>query len=148
MAVRQNFSGTQRESAFRANAEWLRDHRVTGVELALAFESLRRQAKVQYCENCLFCHTDRAYFDIDHLVSDRSFRLWEKHAEARSAVNMVVLCKSRVLGDLGCNQSKGSRLFVPRERGLAFSRPDIDMNCFPVRERPFDMEPARLHTGV
>ena len=138
MAVRQNFSASQRDSAFETNADWLRHHKVTGVELALAFEPLRRLGQVYYCENCLFCHTDRRYFDIDHLVSDRSFRVWGKHEDARNAINMVVLCKSRERGDLGCNQSKGARMLVPKNRGLAFTRADLDMNCFPVRQRPND----------
>ncbi|GLC25959.1 hypothetical protein [Roseisolibacter agri] len=143
MATRQNFSEPQRQSAFEANAHWLRDHRVTGVELALAFEPLRQRGQVYYCENCLFCHSDQVYFDIDHLVPDRSFRLWQKHVDAREPINMVVLCKSLERGDLGCNQSKGARLFVPPERGLALSRTDLDMNCFPVRQRPREWEVAR-----
>ena len=138
MASRQNFSASQRNSAFDTNGDWLRHHKVTGVELALAFEPLRRLGQVYYCENCLFCHTDRRYFDIDHLVSDRSFRVWGKHEDARNAINMVVLCKSRERGDLGCNQSKGARMLVPKNRGLAFTRADLDMNCFPVRQRPND----------
>lgn len=143
MANRQNFSQAQRQSTFAANAEWLRDHKVSGVELALAFDPLRRLGQVHYCENCLFCHTDQAYFDIDHLVSDRAFRLWGRHSEARWAVNMVVLCKSRQQGDFGCNQTKSSNMLVPRHRGLAFTRADLDMNCIPVRERPFDWAQAR-----
>ena len=136
MANRQNFSPAQRQSAFEANAHWLRDHRVDGVELALNFDPLRKQGLVYYCENCLFCHTDRAFFDVDHLVSDRNFRIWWKHIEARDPINMVILCKSRERGDLGCNQSKGAKMFVPAERGLAYSRRDLDMNCIPLHDRP------------
>jgi hypothetical protein len=138
MATRQNFSVPQRDSAFQANSDWLRHHKVSGVDLALAFDPLRKLGQVYYCENCLFCHTDRAYFDVDHLVSDRSFRVWGRHEEARYAGNMVILCKSRERGDLGCNQSKGARMLVPAGRGLAYTRADLDMNCFPVRERPKD----------
>jgi hypothetical protein len=83
MATRQNFSGTQRDSAFRANAEWLQKHK----------------------------------------------------GEARSAV--VILCKSTAKNDLGCNQTKGSRLFVPHGRGLAYTRADLDLNWTPIRDRPF-----------
>jgi hypothetical protein len=140
MATRQNFSEQQRQSAFAANAMWLRDHRVTGVELALAFEPLRHRAQVYYCENCLFCHSDQAYFDIDHLVPDRSFRIWQKHVDARDPINMVVLCKSTERGERGCNQSKGANLFVPVERGLAYSRQDLDMNCFRLGERPHEYQ--------
>ena len=143
MVDRQNFSQQQRQSAFRANAEWLSRHRVSGVELVQQFEPLRQMGKVYYCENCLFCHTDQIYFDIDHLVADRYFRIWEKHLDSRDPINMVVLCTSIERGDLGCNLSKGARLFVPRERGLAFTRRDLDMNCFPVLERPKEYEEAR-----
>jgi hypothetical protein len=41
-------------------------------------------------------------------------------------------------GYLGCNQSKGSRNYVPSYRGLAFTHQEIDMNYVPVHERPFD----------
>ncbi|HWA17258.1 MAG TPA: hypothetical protein VG817_12550 [Gemmatimonadales bacterium] len=138
MATRQNFSAIQRDSAFEANADWLKNHKVSGIDLALAYEPQRKLGQVYYCENCLFCHTDRSYFDVDHLVSDRNFRVWGRHEEARYAGNMVILCKSRVRGDLGCNQSKGARMLVPPGRGLAYTRADLDMNCFPVRERPKD----------
>jgi hypothetical protein len=138
MAKRQNFSPVQRRSAFEANAQWLRDHRVTGVEIMEAFQALRQAGEIYYCENCLFSHTSQRYFDVDHLVPDRSFRLWGKHEEAREAINMVILCKSLGEGDLGCNQSKGSKNYVPSYRGLAFSKQDIDMNYVPVHERPFD----------
>jgi hypothetical protein len=142
MTNRQNFSSIQRRSAFAENANWLRDHKVDGIQLALAFDPLRRMGQVYYCENCLFCHTDKAYFDVDHLVADRSFRVWGKHPEGRAAVNMVVLCKSQVRGDLGCNQSKGAAGYVPRSRGLAFTRADLDMNCCPLSERPFQFSAA------
>jgi hypothetical protein len=138
MATRQNFSSMQRNSAFEANADWLRNHKVSGVDMALAFEPQRKLGQVYYCENCLFCHTDRAYFDVDHLVSDRNFRIWGRHEEARYAGNMVILCKSRERGDLGCNQSKGARMLVPKDRGLAYTRADLDMNCHPIRSRPKD----------
>jgi len=143
MTVRQNFDPNQRRSALENNAWWLRDHRVDGVELALAFEALRRAGAVYYCENCLFCHTDAAYFDVDHLVPDRDFRVWQKHQDARDPLNMAVLCKSVRAGDRGCNQSKGAKAHVPRDRGLAFSCPDLDMNCVPLRQRPFEHTPAR-----
>jgi len=138
MLGRQNFTDAQRKSALAHNAEWLRQHRVTGIEVARAFEPFRARAELYYCENCLFCHTDVKHFDVDHLVPDRNFRIWQKHIEARDPVNMVVLCKSNERGDLGCNQSKGANLFVPPNRGLAFSHPELDMNCFPVRDRPFE----------
>ncbi len=137
MADRQNFTDLQRDSAFEANAHWLRDHRIDGIQIAIPFESLHAAGLIFYCENCLFCHTDRAYFDVDHLVPDRQFKLWDKHAEAKAAENMMILCKSQVRGDFGCNQSKGARLYVPVQRGLAYTRANIDMNCCPLRDRPF-----------
>lgn len=135
---RQNFSKGQRDSAFEANAHWLRRHRVDGIQIAESYQSYHMAGQIQYCENCLFCHTDRRFFDVDHLVPDRSFRDWQKHGDARQPINMVILCKSLMQGDYGCNQSKGSRIFVPNHRGLAYSRRDLDMNYVPVHERPFD----------
>jgi hypothetical protein len=138
MPQRQNFTETQRMSALQHNALWLSRHRVTGVYIATAYENLQNSGLIYYCENCLFCHTDRQFFDVDHLVPDKKFRIWGNHTEARDPVNMMILCKSRQRGDLGCNQCKGARLFVPKNRGLAFTHSGVDMNCFPVRERPFD----------
>jgi hypothetical protein len=136
MATRMNFSEPQRLSAFDANAGWLRAHRVDGVELSLEFAPLRAQGLVYYCENCLFCHTAKAYFDVDHMVSDSSFKAWGKHEDGRNPMNMVILCKSLQRGDLGCNQSKGAGQFVPKARGLAVTHPERDMNCIPFAERP------------
>jgi hypothetical protein len=115
---------------------------VDGIAIDARFRHLREEGAVYYCENCLFCHSDRAFFDIDHLVPDRSFREWGKHGDARLPINMVVLCKSIVEGDRGCNQSKGSRTHVPLRRGLAFTRPDLDMNYTPLDQRPFDWAKA------
>jgi hypothetical protein len=137
MATRQNFSEQQRQSAFAANAMWLRDHRVTGVELALAFEPLRHRAQVYYCENCLFCHSDQAYFDIDHLVPDRSFRIWQKHVDARDPINMVVLCKSTERGERGCNESRGE-LVYSQEQDF-YSRQDLD-ELLPPGRRPHEYQ--------
>lgn len=50
---------------------------------------------------------------------------------------MMILCKSRQKGDYGCNQSKGARLYVPRQRGLAYKLRAIDMNCYPLKDWPF-----------
>ncbi len=141
--TRQNFTPAQRDSAFENNADWLRRHRVDGVAIVERYRHLREEGSIYYCENCLFCHTDRRFFDIDHLVPDRSFRVWGKHADARQPINMVVLCKSIVKGDFGCNQSKGSRTHVPTHRGLAFTRSDLDMNYTPLGERPFDWSQSR-----
>lgn len=135
---RRNFTRAQRRSALECNAGWLRGHRVTGVEIALAFEPLRSAGLIYYCENCLFCHTDPQYFDLDHLVPDQTLRLWDAQQQSRIAMNMVILCKSRQEGDLGCNQSKGSGFGVPLNRGLAFSRREEDLNCFPVHARPLE----------
>lgn len=134
---RKNFTPAQRRSALECNALWLRDHRVDGVQIALAYELLRSSGRIYYCENCQFCHTDDQFFDLDHLVPDQKLRLWGAQEQSRLPMNMVVLCRSRQVGDLGCNQSKGSRLDVPRNRGLAFTRREIDLNCFPVHARLF-----------
>jgi hypothetical protein len=137
MATRQNFSDAQRQSAFTCNSLWLKEHTVSGIEILPQFEGFRQAGLVIYCENCLFCHTDRQYFDVDHLVPDQKFRIWGKHPEARVPENMMILCKSVKEGDLGCNQCKGSGERVPRHRGLAFTNSSIDMNSVPVHDRPF-----------
>lgn len=137
MADRMNFTPAQREAAYLANCQHLRTHRVDGVEIALPYDHLRGEGAIYYCENCLFCHTSREFFDVDHLVPDRQFKAWGKHADARDAVNMILLCKSLREGDLGCNQSKGAALYVPKQRGLAYTHPAEDMNCVPLADRPF-----------
>jgi hypothetical protein len=134
---RQNFTPEQRRSAFQANARWLSDHNVDGIWIAEGYEHLRRSGLICYCENCLFCHTDQSYFDVDHLVPDSQFKAWGKHVEARDSINMVILCKSIEKGSLGCNQCKNASLWVPRLRGLAFTRQVLDMNCYPLKDRPF-----------
>ncbi len=138
MTKRQNFSKPQRDSAFEQNAEWLRSHRVDGIDIPAHWETLRKAGKIYYCENCLFCHTDQKYFNVDHLVPDVMFKRWDKHPDARLAANMMVLCTSTARGEYGCNLSKGRNLTVPRQRGLAHTRCDIDMNRYPVHDRPFD----------
>ena len=111
---------------------------MTGIFIAAAYEKLQQSGLIYYCENCLFCHTDRQFFDVDHLIPDQKFRSWGKHTDAGHSVNMMILCKSRQRGDLGCNQCKGANFYVPRNRGLAFTHRELDMNCFPLRVRPFD----------
>lgn len=145
MATRQNFTAPQRASAYEQNRLWLRDHRVDGVQLTPEGEAQRRLGRVLYCENCLFCSTDEERFDVDHFVPDKVFRDYGIHEEARRPVNMAVLCKSRRghRGELGCNQTKGARLWVPHGRGLAWTRRDEDLNWTPVRERPFPFTAAR-----
>lgn len=74
MSERRNFSQPQRMSALRCNAENLRDHAIDGICIAEAYLPQQREGLIYYCENCLFCHTDTQYFDVDHLVPDRMFR--------------------------------------------------------------------------
>lgn len=137
MSGRNNFTPQQRDSAYMANANWLMSHSVDGIYIALAYEHLQRAGLIYYCENCLFCHSDRGYFDVDHLVPDKVLKVWGKQQQSTAAVNMLILCKSRQSGDLGCNQSKGSKLHVPRHRGLAYALRNLDMNCYPLKDRPF-----------
>ena len=139
MATRQNSPNGSASRPSRRTRCALRDHRVPGSNWRWRSNASTR-AQVYYCENCLFCHSDQAYFDIDHLVPDRNFRIWQKHVDARDPINMVVLCKSTERGERGCNQSKGANLFVPVERGLAYSRQDLDMNCFRLGERPHEYQ--------
>ena len=67
---RKNFTPTQKEGAYYYNGLWLKDHDVDGVFIALSYEELRKKGQVYYCENCLFCHSDHKYFNVDHLVPD------------------------------------------------------------------------------
>ena len=137
MTQRNNFSQAQRESALHTNAQWLRSHRVDGIDIAISFEQFQLTGSIFYCENCLFCHRDTGYFDVDHLVPDKVFRDWGRQHQSTAAVNMMILCKSRQRGDLGCNQSKGGNFYVPHNRGLAYTLRDLDMNCTPLKDRPF-----------
>jgi hypothetical protein len=136
---RLNFTPAQRASALLENANWLRSHRVDGVSLSLQAEALPASVRIYYCENCMFCHTDVEFFDVDHFVPDAVFRAAGRSSSSVIPENMAVLCKSRPghKGERGCNQCKGGRLWVPAERGLAFTRQDLDLNCFPLRLRPF-----------
>jgi hypothetical protein len=134
---RLNFSDPQKQSALRENANWLASHRVDGIDLTLQASALLGTVPIYHCEHCLFCHTDAKYFDVDHFVPDRVFRTSGRTQSSVIPENMAVLCKSSARGDLGCNQSKGANLWVPKARGLAFTKPDLDMNCYPVRARPF-----------
>ena len=138
MSGRQNFKKFQRQSAFTCIKEWLRARNVTGIQIEEKYRGLLRVGLIIFCENCLFCHTDEAFFDIDHLVPDSLFKIWGVHERAGLALNMAVLCKSRAKGDLGCNQSKGANFYVPKGRGLAYTKRHVDMNCMPVECRPFD----------
>lgn len=74
MTTRNNFTQAQRDSALQVNAQYVRSHRVDVVAIADSFLELQRAGIIYYCENCLFCHTDAAYFDVDHVVPDRLFR--------------------------------------------------------------------------
>jgi len=137
MSSRLNFSSPQKASALRENANWLRTRGVSGVELTLHAAAVVDKVPIYYCENCHFCHTDAELFDVDHFVPDKHFRLGGRVQSSVIPENMAILCKSTARGDLGCNQSKGARLWVPRGRGLAVTRPDLDLNCCPLRDRPF-----------
>lgn len=106
------------------------------MQIAEAYLRLHRPGSIYYCEYCLFCHTDTEYFDVDHLVPDKQFRDWGKHEQSAVAVSMMLLCKSLKKGDLGCNQSKDGQLYVPVNRGLAYTLRDLDMNCTRLKERP------------
>ena len=135
--ARVNFTGAQRTSALAANARWLKDHKVDGIEMIVSLEQLRQAGVVYYCENCLFCHTNVQYFDVDHVVADSLLLAWGRQSRSGMPENMAVLCKSVSKGDFGCNQTKSARIYVPVGRGLAFSHPELDMNCVPIADRPF-----------
>ena len=131
--ARDNFYHFQRDDVFKANAQ-RNIGNVDGIWVQEANIPDQEKGRVIWCENCKFCHTDRAYFDIDHLVPDKQFRDGTR-GPSNVIINAIVLCKSLKTGDRGCNQTKGSRIFPPPLTGLAYSRKDEDMNCMPVHLR-------------
>lgn len=130
---RDNFSTDQRDEVFKWNAR-RNIGTVDGIMIQMANEADQKAGRVIWCENCKFCHTDRRYFDIDHLVPDRHFRDGTR-GPSNVIINAIVLCKSLKRGDRGCNQSKGSRYWPPPGAGLAHTNRDIDMNCMPLHLR-------------
>lgn len=129
--ARQEFSKTLKDLTFENNARDL-IRGVSGVNINETSQADRLAGRVYYCENCKFCHTDRMYFDIDHLVPDAQMRgsgpsnVWH---------NAIVLCKSYEAGARGCNQTKGGRNWPPPNAGLARTRPELDLNWTPMRDR-------------
>ena len=134
MARKGDFKKRSRESALLAN-RLSNTGSIAGIWIATAYEGLQSQGLIYYCENCKFCHTDRKYFDVDHLVPLAEFNATNSPNAPNIALNMVVLCKSLEKGDYGCNQRKGSQLEVPGGSGLAITYADIDMNCMPFHLR-------------
>ncbi|MGB3245118.1 MAG: hypothetical protein WBB25_11325 [Sulfitobacter sp.] len=129
---RQNFSPAMRGEVFRWNAIAVIG-RIDGVNIDEQQQDARKQGLIYYCENCKFCHTDRMYFDVDHLVPDVQFRGTGR--PSNSPINAVVLCKSYESGARGCNQTKGGRNWPPPGAGLAITRKELDMNWTPIHLR-------------
>jgi hypothetical protein len=129
---RQNFSKAVRDEIYKWNASSLKSY-VSGVRIDDRHQEDKRNGLIYYCENCKFCHTDQAYFDIDHLVPDKHFRGTGNPSNVW--FNAIVLCKSYELGARGCNQTKGSRYWPPPGAGLARTRPELDMNYADMHER-------------
>ena len=130
--ARQEFSDALKDDVFRYNG-MNNIGTVDGVWIIESQQAARLRGEVYYCENCKFCHTDRAFFDVDHLVPDKQMQ--GSHHASNVAINAVILCKSLARGDRGCNQTKGSKNWPPPGAGLAHTRPDDDMNCHPVQTR-------------
>lgn len=130
--TRSEFRDPQKELAYRLNARRNVGF-VDGVWIVESQQDAKLRGEIYFCENCKFCHTDRAYFDVDHLVPDKQFR---GSANASNVdINAVILCKSLVKGDRGCNQTKGSKNWPPPGVGLAYSRAEEDMNYCPIGDR-------------
>lgn len=129
---RQNFSKAMRDEIFKWNATDLIGH-VSGIRIDDRHQEDKRKGRIYYCENCKFCHTDKMYFDVDHLVPDKQFRGTGKRSNVW--FNAIVLCKSYEKGARGCNQTKGGRNWPPPGAGLARSRPELDMNYADMIER-------------
>jgi hypothetical protein len=132
MTTRQNFSDPMRDEIFKWNACDL-IHHVSGIEIVEKHIPDQKAGRIYFCENCKFCHTDRMYFDIDHLVPDKHFRGTGRLSNI--PLNGIVLCKSYEKGARGCNQTKGSRYWPPPNAGLARTRKDLDMNWMPMHLR-------------
>jgi hypothetical protein len=134
MAKRSNFTRAGRTSALQANGLENAGN-VDGVWIAEAYLAQKAAGQIYYCENCKFCHTDASYFNVDHLVPDTEFKRSGSSNRSNLAINMAVLCTSKKAGDFGCNQCKGGKLDPPPGSGLAYTNPDIDMNCCPLHLR-------------
>jgi hypothetical protein len=130
--ARQNFSRPLRDTVLRWNATEL-IHVVSGIMIVETHIADKERGLIQFCENCKFCQTDRAYFDVDHLVPDREMRGSGRRSDV--VENAVVLCKSYEKGARGCNQTKGGRLWPPPDAGLARTRPELDLNWMPMHLR-------------
>ncbi len=129
---RQNFSRTTRDDAFLWNAR-ANIGVIDGIAIEEQYMPQKEAGLIYWCENCKFCHTDRMYFDVDHLVPDRQMR--GSSNAANTAINAVILCKSYEAGARGCNQAKGARLWPPPGAGLAYTRRELDMNWLEPRLR-------------
>jgi hypothetical protein len=129
--TRQEF-GALRAEVLRANRT-ATIGTVHGVWIIESQQAARMRGEIYYCENCKFCHTEEALFEVDHLVADKNFR--GTSSASNVLMNAAVLCTSIEKGDRGCNQSKGSRDAPLPGAGLAYSRPGLDMNCAPLNSR-------------
>lgn len=129
---RQEFGDPLRDEVFRWNAA-TNIGSVTGIMIDERYQDDKRAGRIFYCENCKFCHTDRKYFDIDHLVPDAEMR--GSGRPSNIPLNAIVLCKSYEKGARGCNQTKGARLYPPPNAGLARTRPELDLNYMPMHLR-------------
>ncbi len=129
--TRQEF-GALREEVLRNNRT-ATIGTVDGVWIIESQQAARMRGEIYYCENCKFCHTEEAFFEVDHLVADKAFR--GTTSASNVLMNAAVLCTSIAKGDRGCNQSKGAREAPLPGAGLAYSRPGLDMNCAPLNIR-------------
>lgn len=130
---RDNFTDRAlRDEIFKWNARDL-IRGVDGVEIQEANQADRLAGRVYYCENCKFAHTDRKYFQIDHLVPDKQFRGTGRKSNIWQ--NAIILCGSVGPKTYGCNQTKQDKNWPPPYAGLARTLPDVDMNWMPMHLR-------------
>lgn len=139
MAKRDNFSVTQRNAALQANAD----------EVRILWRDDFRQSPVPHymCEHCRFVHTNRAYFEVDHLVSCKEGGNANRETVERIAAIEAEIAKPLDKQDIGvlalanlnsqilcggCNQGKkgiGPRPDdIPTACGFAYAKRDEDMN--------------------
>ena len=139
MVKRDNFSQSQRDAAFKANAD--------EVSVLWRDEFPKSGTPHYMCEHCRFVHARRDYFEVDHLVSCLEGGTANRQTVERIAAIEAELAKPLDKQDIGllalanlnsqvlcrgCNQGKkgsGPRPDdIPAACGYAWAKRDEDMN--------------------
>ncbi|HEY1983910.1 MAG TPA: hypothetical protein VGG85_00790 [Terracidiphilus sp.] len=147
MANRDNFTNWQRDVTFAVSAR----------EVRLRWrEDFRNRAGDYYmCAHCRFVSDNRAYFEVDHLVScehggNANRETLQKIADLQAQLerpldrqDLGVLVSANLNDQLlchGCNQGKKSKGMRPD---------DVPAGCgFAYRRHEEDLNPDHIHNGV